>query len=93
MLGESFRWYYVWYQVEVVLADLLIVLALYLAARRWALSPWLLIAAYTAAVLAVGPINLQQFDIFPAALSLFAVIRLIAADSSGWPGMMAFIPP
>jgi len=83
VLGESFRWYYVWYQVEVVIADLLIVVALYLAARRWALSPWMLIGVYTAAVLAVGPINLQQFDIFPAALSLFAVLRFAADDAVG----------
>src|SRR4029078_7296847 len=33
---------------------------------------------YTVAVLAVGPINLQQFDIFPAALSLFPVLRFAA---------------
>ena len=83
ILGESFRWYYVWYQVEVVIADLLIVLALYLAARRWSLSPWTWLGAYTAAVLAVGPINLQQFDIFPAALSLFAVLRFSADDAIG----------
>ena len=83
MLGESFRWYYVWYQAEVVAADLLIVVALYLAARRWALSPWRLIGAYTVAVLAVGPINLHQFDIFPAALSLFAVLRFAADDAIG----------
>ena len=83
MLGESFRWYYVWYQVQVVIADLLIVLALYLAARRWTLSPSKVFGAYTAAVLAVGPINLQQFDIFPAALSLFAVLRFAADDAIG----------
>jgi len=83
MLGESFRWYYVWYQVEVILADLLIVIALYLAGRRWRVSSWQLIGAYTIAVLAVGPINLQQFDIFPAALSLFAVLRFSADDAVG----------
>ena len=89
MLGASFRWYYVWYQVEVVIADLLIVLALYVAARRWALSPWRLIGAYTAAVLAVGPINLHQFDIFPAALSLFAVLRFASNDAIGAGGLLA----
>ncbi len=83
ILGDSFRWYYVWYQVEVIVADLLIVLALYLAARRWGPSPWRLIGLYTVAVLAVGPINLQQFDIFPAALSLFAVLRFAADDAIG----------
>jgi len=83
MLGESFRWYYVWYQVQVVIADLLIVLGLYLAARRWKLSPWTVLGAYTAAVLAVGPINIQQFDIFAAALSLFAVLRFAADDAIG----------
>jgi hypothetical protein len=83
MLGESFRWYYVWFQTEVVVVDLAIVLALYLAARRWSLSPWRLIALYTMAVLAVGPINLQQFDILPAAFSLFAVLQFAAGGAIG----------
>jgi uncharacterized membrane protein len=83
MLGESFRWYYVWYQVEVVLADLLIVLALFLAARRWSLSEWRLIVLYSIAVLAVGPINLQQFDIFPAAFSLLSVLWFVAGGAVG----------
>jgi hypothetical protein len=74
LLGESFRWYYVWFQVEVIVFDLIIVAALLAAARWWNLSVWRVLAIYTIAVLAVGPNILHQFDIFPAALSLFAVI-------------------
>jgi uncharacterized membrane protein len=74
LLGESFRWYYVWFQVEVVVFDLVIVAALLAAARWWNLSVWRVLAIYTVAVLAVGPNILHQFDIFPAALSLLAVI-------------------
>lgn len=73
IIGASFRWYYVWYQVEVVVADLAIVAMLY-GARERESAPWRVLAPYTALVLAVGPINLQQYDIFPAALTLAAVI-------------------
>lgn len=89
MLGESFRWYYVWYQVEVVAVDILIVIALYLAARRWSLSPWRLLVGYTVAVLAVGPINLHQFDILPAAFSLFAVLLFVSGFAFGAGIMLA----
>jgi hypothetical protein len=73
IIGASFRWYYVWYQVEVVVADLAIVAMLYVARERES-APWRVLAPYTALVLAVGPINLQQYDIFPAALTLGAVV-------------------
>jgi hypothetical protein len=73
ILGASFRWFYVWYQVEVVVGDLAIVLMLY-AARERETAPWRVLAPYTALVLAVGPITLQQYDIFPAALTLAAVV-------------------
>lgn len=73
VVGESFRWYYVAYQVQVVIADLAIVAMLY-AARERETPPWRVLAAYTALLLAVGPIVLQQYDIFPAALTLAAVV-------------------
>ena len=73
VIGASFRWYYVWYQVEVVVADL-VVLALLYAARERGSAPWRVLLPYTALVLAVGPIALQQYDLFPAALTLVAVV-------------------
>jgi len=74
ILGESFRWYYVFYQTEVVVFDLVIVAALYAVARHWRLGEWRVLAVYTIVVLAVGPITLQQYDIFPATLSLLALV-------------------
>jgi hypothetical protein len=82
LLGESFRWYYVWFQTEVVVFDLAVVATLYCAARRWNLSPARLLTAYTLAVLAVGPIALHQFDIFPAAFLLFAIVALAAGRTT-----------
>jgi uncharacterized membrane protein len=74
ILGESYRWYYVWFQTQVVVFDLVILVGLYLAARWWALSVWRLLVVYTVVVLAVGPITLHQYDIFPSAFSLLAIV-------------------
>lgn len=76
ILGESFRWYYVFFQTEVIIADLVIVGALWFAARRFAMSPTRVLIAYTLGVLAVGPITLHQFDIFSAAFTTLAVVAL-----------------
>ncbi|HEX3867536.1 MAG TPA: hypothetical protein VHV78_12325, partial [Gemmatimonadaceae bacterium] len=75
LVGESFRWYYVWFEVEIVAFDLIIVLALYFAAQRRGLPAALVLIGYTVAIIAVGPIALQQFDIVPA---LFALVAMIA---------------
>jgi hypothetical protein len=84
LIGASFRWYYVWYQVEVVAADLVVLVALY-AARERDEAPWRLLAPYTALLLAVGPITLHQYDIFPAALTLGAVIcHARRRDTAAW---------
>lgn len=98
VLGESFRWYYVWFQVQVVACDLLVLVALFAAARRWNLSPVRVLAAYAIAILAVGPIALQQFDLFPAAFMLLAVLafasgRVAAAGSLLGIGVMAKFYP
>jgi hypothetical protein len=84
VIGASFRWYYVWYQVEVVAADLVVLVALY-AARERDEAPWRVLAPYTALLLAVGPITLHQYDIFPAALTLGAVIcHARRRDTAAW---------
>jgi hypothetical protein len=81
LLGESFRWYYVFFQTEVIIADLVILGALWFAARRSAMSPTRVLIAYTIGVLAVGPITLHQFDIFSAAFTILAVIALAREKS------------
>jgi hypothetical protein len=84
LVGESFRWYYVWFQIQVVLADLVILGALS-AAREPDTEPWRILAPYTSLVLAVGPITLQQFDIFPAALTILAVVCYARRrDAAAW---------
>jgi hypothetical protein len=74
ILGESFRWYYVWFQTQVVVFDLLTLGTLYVAARWWSLSVWRVLGVYTVVVLAVGPITLHQYDIFPATFSVLAIV-------------------
>ena len=84
ILGTSFRWYYVWFQVQVVVANL-IVLGTLDAARERDSAPWRVLAPYTALVLAVGPITLQQFDIFAAALTLLAIACFARRrDAAAW---------
>jgi hypothetical protein len=84
VLGASFRWYYVWYQVEIVVADLVILSLLY-AARDRDGAPWRILLPYTVLVLAVGPIALQQYDLFPAAITLAAVVAFAARrDTAAW---------
>jgi hypothetical protein len=89
VLGESFRWYYVWYQTQVVLFDLVAVVALYLAARRWSLPAFDTLLAYSIAVLAVGPITLHQFDIFPAVFTVLALLAFAAKRDATAGAMLA----
>jgi len=97
LAAASFRWYYVWYQVQIVAADLVILAALY-AARPRESPPWRVLGAYTGLLLAVGPITLQQYDIFPAAFTVLAVAafaRRRDAQAAFWLalGFMAKIYP
>jgi hypothetical protein len=82
--GASFRWYYVWYQVEIVVADLVVLAALYVARERDS-AAWPELGAYTALLVAVGPIALQQYDLFPAALTLVAVVCFASRrETAAW---------
>jgi uncharacterized membrane protein len=83
LVGEPFWMYYLAFQAQVVVVDLVIVAVLQRAARRWALSVWRVLGVYTLAVLAVGPITLQQFDIVAAALSLCAVLWFVRGRDVG----------
>jgi Glycosyltransferase family 87 len=84
LIGASFRWYYVWYQVEVVVADLIVLVLLY-AARERGTAPWRVLLPYTVLLLGVGPIIPQQYDLFPAAITLGAVVAFAARrDTTAW---------
>jgi hypothetical protein len=84
LLGESFRWYYVWYQVLIVVADLVVLFTLF-AARDDDTTAWRTLASYTLLLLAVGPIILQQFDLFAAAFALLAIYYFsIKRDHVAW---------
>lgn len=61
------------YQAEVVFFDLIGLYVIYLIARRLGKAPWKLMTVYTICILAIGPIVGQQYDIFPAVLTLLAV--------------------
>lgn len=63
----------VYYQIEVVVFDIIGLYLMYLIARRTARAPWKLLAVYTAGILVIGPITGQQYDIFPAVLTLLAI--------------------
>jgi uncharacterized membrane protein len=82
LLGESFRWYYVWFQTEVVAADLIVVATLYYAARKWDLRPVRVLAEYSLVVLAIGPIALHQFDLFAAMFLLLAIVAFASGRAT-----------
>jgi uncharacterized membrane protein len=61
------------FQTEVLIFDLISLFIIYLIARRLGKAPWKLLTVYTLAFLAMGPIIGQQFDIFPAVLTLLSL--------------------
>jgi Gpi18-like mannosyltransferase len=61
------------FHVEALIFDLLALLLLYLIARRLGKMPWNMLGVYTLAVLAMGPIIENQYDIFPAVVTLAAI--------------------
>jgi hypothetical protein len=61
------------YQVEVVIVDAIGLFLVSLIARRLGKAPWKLMTVYTLCILAIGPITGQQYDIFPAVLTLAAI--------------------
>src|SRR5579884_2281026 len=73
LVSHTVTQYYVAFRVEVVAADLLVVFALNAIARRRGLDRAAVLIAYTVFVLTVGPIIGQDYDIFPAAVVVFAL--------------------
>jgi uncharacterized membrane protein len=61
------------FQIEVLIYDLLGLYILYRIAQNKDIPPWKMLAVYSAAVLAIGPIFFESYDIFSAILTLLSV--------------------
>jgi uncharacterized membrane protein len=61
------------YEIETLVFSLVGLLVIYSTARRLGKAPWKLLAIYTLAILATGPIIAEQYDIFPAIMLLLAI--------------------
>jgi hypothetical protein len=88
LVTRGFEQYFVAFRVEVVLADLLILLALNAIARRRGLDRRRVLAAYTVFLLTVGPIVAQDFDLFPTAM---VVCALFFATTEHWVGVWVML--
>ncbi len=73
LAGHTWPIFSVYYQAEVVIFDLIGLWILYKIAYRWGKAPWTLLSVYTLGILAIGPIIGQQYDIFPAVMTLAAI--------------------
>ena len=73
LVTVDFAGYYNAWQIEVGVADLIALVVIYVATRDRDEGPWPALAGYTLLFLAVGPIVAQQYDLFPAVLTLLAV--------------------
>ncbi|HSW58739.1 MAG TPA: glycosyltransferase family 87 protein [Dehalococcoidales bacterium] len=73
LLTDQWIIFSVLYQMETWIFALLGLWYVYKIARRLGKSPWQLMAPYTAGILVIGPIIGQQYDIFPAVMTLISV--------------------
>jgi uncharacterized membrane protein len=73
MFASTWQRFSLAFQTEVLIFDLISLFIIYLIARRLGKAPWKLLTIYTLAFLAMGPIVGQQFDIFPAVLTLLSL--------------------
>jgi uncharacterized membrane protein len=61
------------FEIEVLIFDLLGLYLFYRIARNNGDTPWKMMAMYSAAILAIGPIIIESYDIFPAILTLLSL--------------------
>jgi uncharacterized membrane protein len=82
---SDFAGYYNAFQIEIGVADLIALVAIYVATREREEGPWPALGAYTVLFLAVGPIIPQQYDLLPAVLTLLAVLAFARSrERAGW---------
>jgi uncharacterized membrane protein len=72
LLTDQWPSFSILYQLEVLIFAWLGLWVVYKIARRLGKEPWKLMAPYTLGILAIGPILGQQYDIFPAVMTLFS---------------------
>ena len=73
LITSKYSTYSILYHAEVLIFLILGLIVLFAVARRLGKAPWKLLSVYSIGVLAVGPIIGEQFDIFAAVMTLFAV--------------------
>lgn len=73
LITSKYSTYSILYHAEVLIFLILGLIVLFTVARRLGKAPWKLLSVYSIGVLAVGPIIGEQFDIFAAVITLFAV--------------------
>ena len=85
LFTSDFAGYYNAFQIEVGLADLIALVAIYVASRDREEGVGPALTTYTVLFLAVGPIIAQQYDLFPAVLTLLAVLAFARGyERTGW---------
>jgi uncharacterized membrane protein len=73
LFTSSFPVYTILFQIEVFVFDMIAVYLIYLMAEKRNIAPWKMLAVYTAAILAIGPIFVNSYDIFPTVLVLLSL--------------------
>jgi uncharacterized membrane protein len=85
LASTSLTTFSLFYKAEVLLAILIGLFLIYLLARRMGKAPWKMMLVYTLSILAVGPITAEQFDIFPAVLTLGSLYAFITGkNKTAW---------
>ena len=69
------------YKAEVFLALLIGLFLIYRFARRMGKAPWKTMLVYVLCIVAIGPILAEQFDIFPAILTLGSLYAFTAGKN------------
>jgi uncharacterized membrane protein len=85
LITDQYLYYSILYHVEVGIFLLIGLWVVFDIARRLGKSPWKLLLVYTLGVLAIGPILGEQFDIFPAVLTLLSLYFFwLGKDKTSW---------
>ena len=83
LAGASFVSYYVAYQAQIVVWDIVALFTLAAIARRIGENVWVVLAGYTLMFLAAGPVIIEQYDLFPAVITLLALLAYVSNKPTG----------
>ncbi len=85
LVSSAIPLYTVLYKAEVLLAIMIGLFIIYLISRRLGKAPWKMLLVYTLCILAVGPIVAEQYDIFPAILTLGSLYAFLSGkNKTAW---------